>query len=125
MHHERLPGSIDAAVFVDGVETAYTRMGDGPIVIVLASDPAQRTALGRLFATRHRVILPHPPGPPGHADPSAVDWLSGFLDGLGMEHADIVTDEEWAAAVDTLVSSQPDRARRVEPPLLNRRSRRP
>lgn len=85
-----------------GIDTAYLDAGpsDGPVVVLLhglGGTNASMLPLMWELSTDHRVLAPDLPGFGGSAKPHArydaawfVDWLTSFLDELGVESAVLI-----------------------------------
>lgn len=110
-----LRDAIVATVFVDGVEVLYSRLGSGPVALVLVSDPDLRVRIAHAVTARCRTILTSGPGGRRASFQPSAGWIARFLDGLGIEHACILMDPEWADAVTGLASTEPDRVDHIVP----------
>jgi hypothetical protein len=106
---------VRAAVMVGEVETYYRRAGSGPVVIVLRDLMAERLME---LALRVRVIVPESttiaalaPGPSGERP--FTQWLSGFLEGLGVMETTIVAPVTLVPELRAIARTQPGVIRRV------------
>jgi pimeloyl-ACP methyl ester carboxylesterase len=101
-----------AAVHVGTLRLEYWRAGDGPPVLLLQEEavaPDQLTAWVTALAAKFRVVAPDPAGIQAATGLPPADRLRGFLDGLGLERAHVVTHSALAAEVVRLALSEPDR----------------
>jgi hypothetical protein len=108
-------GLLRATLMVGLVETQYRRAGTGPTLIVLSDLTAERLVA---LAARARVIVPDTttigallPGTPG-ARPF-VQWLSGFLEGLGVMSATVLAPATLAPELSAVAEVQVGVVRRV------------
>jgi pimeloyl-ACP methyl ester carboxylesterase len=97
-----------AVVLADGLATTYRRSGSGPTVVLLGADAAAPT-----LARSYRVITPEVPPLLDGTPEGSARWLSGVLDGLGIEAAVIVATPATAAAVALFAEGAPDRVKGV------------
>jgi hypothetical protein len=103
-------GLVEAIVQTGSVETAYRRAGRGrPILLLVDGTAAERDRLFSKLAGTSLVVEPILPRPPAEW---AV-WLRGVVDGLGLDHPDLVVTDGWVAAAEAFVRADPDRAGRV------------
>lgn len=106
-------GSFRAAVRAGANVTEYTRAGAGrPVLLLLqrlGQDPAYPAEILTAIANQFRVISPE-------RIPSGTEfgeWLSTFLDGLGLEAISIVTEDEFGVPVFGFALLEPARVHRV------------
>ena len=86
----------------------YRRSGAGRAVVVLGPLGGEPwPGLGDALAARFRVIEPDIPA---SAD---VEWLSGFLDGLGMRGLAVIAADPWCMPLLQLVRDDGDRFARI------------
>ena len=95
------PPFTRATVCCGPVETGYRRAGRGNTVVALAArDWTAAPSLFAALARDFRLIVPEI----DRADddpaqrPAFAEWLSGFLDGLGLADVTLLADERFAAA---------------------------
>ena len=92
------PIPIRAAVCHDMTETPYTRLGDGPTLVLVAADAEVRGSLMRALSRRFRVIAPELPDTFESIGSTFATWLRGFLDALGTGRVTLVADDRFRAA---------------------------
>lgn len=106
-------GSFRAAVRAGANVTEYTRAGAGrPVLLLLrreGSDPAYPTEIMTAISSQFRVVAPEriPDGS------EFGNWLSSFLDGLGLDAISIVTEDEFGVPVFGFALLEPARVHRV------------
>jgi hypothetical protein len=106
-------GMIRAVVIHGATATPYSRAGSGSPLVMLVDDEALAAALFRGLVDCFRVIAPEPPPHLASADArtgsaSAV-WLTGFVEGLGLDRFSVVADWWWREGLLGLASSAPER----------------
>jgi len=106
---------VRATLMVGQVETQYRRAGAGPTLIVLSDLTAERLMT---LAARARVIVPDTttigalvPGAPDQRP--FAQWLSGFLEGLGVTTATILAPAILAPELSVVAEAQSAVIRRV------------
>jgi len=106
-------GSFRAAVRAGANLTEYTRAGAGRPVLLLLQRDGQDTAypadILTAISSQFRVIAPE-------RIPNGTEfgqWLSTFLDGLGLDAISIVTEDEFGVPVFGFALLEPARVRRV------------
>ncbi len=106
-------GSFRAAVRAGANVTEYTRAGAGrPVLLLLqrqGDEPGYPTEILTAIASQFRVIAPE--RIPGGTE--FGDWLSSFLDGLGLDAISIVTEDEFGVPVFGFALLEPARVHRV------------
>jgi hypothetical protein len=85
---------VEAVVHVGCQETPYVRCGRGrETVVVVTSDPAERTRLVALFTPEYGVVAPlvERSHPGWFEDATSLTcWLRGVIDCLGLERPLVV-----------------------------------
>jgi hypothetical protein len=100
-------GVVEAEVQVGAEPTRYLRAGRGlPVVLVLSSSATERLRLVGRFAAAHRVVAPMLPVAAGCEWPAAtaVLWLRGIIEGLGLERPNVVLAPGLALLAERLAS---------------------
>ena len=115
-----------AEVRVAGRVTRYARRGSGaPIIVLQAPDAAADharalwPALADALAAGGRVLLPEVPAPDARPDPverpipadipGFLEWIRGFLDGLGLPPATVIAAEPYCLPALELALLEPER----------------
>lgn len=93
------PDPVRATVVAGSQSVDYLVAGSGPPIVLLAT-PSRRIDLINQLRQSHRVICPMLESPIG-AD-GRTDWLTDFLDGLGLDEFAIVVDQVWAPMASAL-----------------------
>lgn len=105
-------GRFRAAVQAGDTLTPYLRTGSGRPVVILAAGGADRPPwsgmIGRL-ADRFRVLVPEQV----QAGADAAVWLRSFVEGLGLWHISLVTEDALSVAAIGLALADPERVERV------------
>lgn len=115
---EPTPPRVEAVVQVGSAETPYTRIGRGPVVLMLCADGIRGplgTLLGGRLAAQFRVIVPLPLAAASEAASQASalhspsTWLRGLVDGLGLVRPAVVADERFGLAALDFAVRDPER----------------
>jgi hypothetical protein len=102
---------VRATVWADGVETAYLRAGCGPTLLLLLSQDQLHVSGAPLLSglsERFRVLMPST-----RERDVTTTWIAGFLDGVGVTRASVVTMQAFAGLVAQVAVDDPDRVDRV------------
>ena len=112
-HSNELPqrsGTFRAVVQSGSTITSYLRAGSGRPVLLLARTRAPHLdILIDTLRTSFRLVvpeLPEPPQPP-------CDWLTPFLDGLGLTEVAVIVEQEEAAALLDFAREEAHRVSRI------------
>lgn len=110
--HPGESGCFRAAVRAGSRLTEYLRSGNGRPVVLLAAGGVTvapwDTLMSRL-ATRFRTIVPERV----RGDADAAVWLRRFVEGLGLRHISLVTEDDLSVPAIGLALADPDRVERV------------
>lgn len=110
---------IEAVVQAGSFETPYRRAGCGAPVLLLAAGAGEADGewLFEQLAGRFRVIAPALPAGLGRDDGEAAEtlglWLTGLIDGLGLERAAVVDSTDHGPALLRFVALDPYRLDRL------------
>ena len=107
-------GTYRAVVQAGHTVTSYERTGSGhPVLLLVGKDADIATpfwqAIRKAIGAHFRLVVPDP-APTGH---DLDQWLGSFLDGLGIEGASLVADEQIGVAVIGFALLAPDRVSRL------------
>src|SRR4051794_13771273 len=105
--------SSRATILADGCQTRYQRAGTGPTVLFLvpptASHAAAADTLVQALGHRFRFIVPEVPGNVCTGAIATPVWVTGLLDGLGLQSVVLLADASLEAKTAAVSLAEPER----------------
>lgn len=119
--HGHPPQRLYGVVHAGSSTTRYARAGSGTTVVLLMTRPLDHdtagSALFEALSKRLRVIAPELPARASSARADELrevaTWMQEFLDGLGIDRASLVMDEELALTTLGFTLADPARIARI------------